>query len=186
MALLRIEPRSSITPPLCSPCRIASRLLWRPHHRYRTQSRTRLTRKLQRFKLHTSQAPLFGFFEDTIRRRGKTEVFFIWPTTSSPGKRKWKPICSLVWKSDESDKFCPLYDDALYVEQSNRAGYLLLGWIFDTLASIWVRRPIHRHPRDLYPRSLMAIAGWRGLFSNTIGTLMPFRNMSALANQAGY
>jgi len=28
------------------------------------------------------QAPLFGFFEDTIRRRGKRK-FFIWQQTSS-------------------------------------------------------------------------------------------------------
>jgi LmbE family N-acetylglucosaminyl deacetylase len=33
--------------------------------------------KIAAFKLHTSQAPLFGFFEETIRRRGKTEVFHL-------------------------------------------------------------------------------------------------------------
>src|SRR5947209_8209168 len=33
--------------------------------------------KIAAFKLHTSQAPLFGFFEETIRKRGKTEVFHL-------------------------------------------------------------------------------------------------------------
>jgi len=33
--------------------------------------------KVAAFKLHTSQAPLFGFFEETIRKRGKTEVFHL-------------------------------------------------------------------------------------------------------------
>ena len=33
--------------------------------------------KIAAFKLHTSQAPLFGFFEDTMRKRGKTEVFHL-------------------------------------------------------------------------------------------------------------
>ena len=33
--------------------------------------------KIAAFKLHTSQAPLFGFFEETMRRRGKTEVFHL-------------------------------------------------------------------------------------------------------------
>ena len=27
--------------------------------------------------MHTSQAPLFGFFEETIRKRGKMEVFHL-------------------------------------------------------------------------------------------------------------
>ena len=31
--------------------------------------------KIAAFKAHTSQAPLFGFFEETIRKRGKKEVF---------------------------------------------------------------------------------------------------------------
>ncbi len=31
--------------------------------------------KIGAFKAHTSQAPLFGFFEETIRKRGKKEVF---------------------------------------------------------------------------------------------------------------
>ncbi|HEY2496747.1 MAG TPA: PIG-L family deacetylase [Candidatus Angelobacter sp.] len=33
--------------------------------------------KIAAFKLHTSQQPLFGFFEETIRKRGKTEVFHL-------------------------------------------------------------------------------------------------------------
>jgi len=33
--------------------------------------------KIAAFKLHTSQAPLFGFFEETIRKRGKMEVFHL-------------------------------------------------------------------------------------------------------------
>jgi LmbE family N-acetylglucosaminyl deacetylase len=33
--------------------------------------------KIAAFKLHTSQAPLFGFFEDTIRKRSKLEVFHL-------------------------------------------------------------------------------------------------------------
>ncbi len=33
--------------------------------------------KIAAFKLHTSQAPLFGFFEATIRKRGKLEVFHL-------------------------------------------------------------------------------------------------------------
>jgi LmbE family N-acetylglucosaminyl deacetylase len=33
--------------------------------------------KIAAFKQHTSQAPLFGFFEETIRRRGKGEVFHL-------------------------------------------------------------------------------------------------------------
>ena len=31
--------------------------------------------KIAAFKCHTSQAPLFGFFEDTVRRRGRLELF---------------------------------------------------------------------------------------------------------------
>src|SRR5206468_9112414 len=33
--------------------------------------------KIAAFKLHTSQAPLFGFFEETMRKRGRTEVFHL-------------------------------------------------------------------------------------------------------------
>jgi len=33
--------------------------------------------KIAAFKCHTTQAPLFGFFEDTIRRRGNLEVFHL-------------------------------------------------------------------------------------------------------------
>jgi LmbE family N-acetylglucosaminyl deacetylase len=33
--------------------------------------------KVAAFKCHTSQAPLFPFFEETIRRRGKTEQFHL-------------------------------------------------------------------------------------------------------------
>lgn len=33
--------------------------------------------KIAAFKLHTSQAPLFGFFEETIRKRGKIEAFHL-------------------------------------------------------------------------------------------------------------
>lgn len=39
--------------------------------------------KIAAFKAHTSQAPLFGFFEATMRRRGKTEVFCL--------ANSWKP-----------------------------------------------------------------------------------------------
>ena len=33
--------------------------------------------KIAAFKLHISQAPLFGFFEETMRKHGKTEVFHL-------------------------------------------------------------------------------------------------------------
>jgi LmbE family N-acetylglucosaminyl deacetylase len=33
--------------------------------------------KVAAFKSHTSQAPLFGFFEETIRKRGRKEVFHL-------------------------------------------------------------------------------------------------------------
>ena len=33
--------------------------------------------KIAAFKCHTSQAPLFSFFEETIRRRGRKEVFHL-------------------------------------------------------------------------------------------------------------
>jgi hypothetical protein len=33
--------------------------------------------KIAAFKVHTSQSPLFGFFEETIRKRGKLEVFHL-------------------------------------------------------------------------------------------------------------
>jgi LmbE family N-acetylglucosaminyl deacetylase len=33
--------------------------------------------KIAAFKLHTSQQPLFGYFEDTIRKRGKIEAFHL-------------------------------------------------------------------------------------------------------------
>jgi LmbE family N-acetylglucosaminyl deacetylase len=33
--------------------------------------------KIAAFKCHTSQAPLFGFFEETVRKRGKKEVFHL-------------------------------------------------------------------------------------------------------------
>ncbi|MGZ4854630.1 MAG: hypothetical protein ACXVJL_16690, partial [Candidatus Angelobacter sp.] len=33
--------------------------------------------KVAAFKLHTSQSPLFGFFEETIRKRGRMEVFHL-------------------------------------------------------------------------------------------------------------
>jgi len=33
--------------------------------------------KIAAFKLHASQAPLFGFFEETMRKRGKMEVFHL-------------------------------------------------------------------------------------------------------------
>jgi LmbE family N-acetylglucosaminyl deacetylase len=33
--------------------------------------------KIAAFKLHTSQAPLFSFFEETMRKRSKTEVFHL-------------------------------------------------------------------------------------------------------------
>ena len=40
-------------------------------------SQREIEAKIAAFKLHTSQAPLFGFFEETMRRRGKTEVFHL-------------------------------------------------------------------------------------------------------------
>ena len=33
--------------------------------------------KIAAFKLHTSQAPLFNFFESTMHKRGKMEVFHL-------------------------------------------------------------------------------------------------------------
>ena len=36
-----------------------------------------LEAKIAAFKKHTSQAPLFGFFEDTVRRRGRLELFHL-------------------------------------------------------------------------------------------------------------
>jgi LmbE family N-acetylglucosaminyl deacetylase len=33
--------------------------------------------KIAAFKCHTSQAPLFGFFEETVRRRGRLELFHL-------------------------------------------------------------------------------------------------------------
>jgi hypothetical protein len=33
--------------------------------------------KIEAFKLHTSQAPLFGFFEATMHKRGQMEVFHL-------------------------------------------------------------------------------------------------------------
>jgi LmbE family N-acetylglucosaminyl deacetylase len=41
--------------------------------------------KIAAFKAHTSQAPLFGFFEETIRKRGKMEVFCL-ANSSRPRK----------------------------------------------------------------------------------------------------
>ncbi len=36
-----------------------------------------LDTKINAFKCHTSQAPLFSFFEETVRRRGRLEVFHL-------------------------------------------------------------------------------------------------------------
>jgi LmbE family N-acetylglucosaminyl deacetylase len=33
--------------------------------------------KIAAFKCHTTQAPLFGFFEETVRKRGNMEVFHL-------------------------------------------------------------------------------------------------------------
>jgi LmbE family N-acetylglucosaminyl deacetylase len=41
--------------------------------------------KIAAFKCHTSQAPLFGFFEETIRRRAHKEVFHL-ANSSKPRK----------------------------------------------------------------------------------------------------
>jgi len=41
--------------------------------------------KIAAFKAHTSQAPLFGFFEETVRRRGKMELFHL-AATAKPTK----------------------------------------------------------------------------------------------------
>jgi LmbE family N-acetylglucosaminyl deacetylase len=36
-----------------------------------------LEAKIAAFKCHTSQAPLFGFFEETVRKRGRLELFHL-------------------------------------------------------------------------------------------------------------
>lgn len=36
-----------------------------------------LEAKIAAFKCHTTQAPLFGFFEETVRRRGRLELFHL-------------------------------------------------------------------------------------------------------------
>lgn len=36
-----------------------------------------LEAKIAAFKCHTSQSPLFGFFEETVRRRGRLELFHL-------------------------------------------------------------------------------------------------------------
>jgi LmbE family N-acetylglucosaminyl deacetylase len=36
-----------------------------------------LETKIAAFKCHTTQAPLFGFFEETVRRRGRLELFHL-------------------------------------------------------------------------------------------------------------
>lgn len=41
--------------------------------------------KIAAFKAHTSQTPLFGFFEETIRKRGRKEVFCL-ANSSQPRK----------------------------------------------------------------------------------------------------
>jgi LmbE family N-acetylglucosaminyl deacetylase len=41
--------------------------------------------KIAAFKCHTSQAPLFPFFEETVRRRGKSEQFHL-AATATPSK----------------------------------------------------------------------------------------------------
>ncbi len=43
--------------------------------------------KVAAFECHKSQAPLFPFFEETIRRRGKTEQFQL-AATAMPRKMK--------------------------------------------------------------------------------------------------
>ena len=42
-----------------------------------------IDQKIAAFKAHTSQAPLFAFFEETVRKRGKMEVFHL--------ANSWKP-----------------------------------------------------------------------------------------------
>ncbi len=59
--------------------------------------------KIAAFKLHTSQAPLFGFFEETIRKRSKMEVFHLAKLREAKqdgdgdgficGNRRMKEIC---------------------------------------------------------------------------------------------
>jgi len=44
-----------------------------------------LEAKIAAFKAHSSQAPLFGFFEETVRRRGKLELFHL-AATAKPMK----------------------------------------------------------------------------------------------------
>ena len=44
-----------------------------------------LDAKIAAFKAHASQAPLFGFFEETVRRRGKMELFHL-AATAKPIK----------------------------------------------------------------------------------------------------
>jgi hypothetical protein len=44
-----------------------------------------LDTKIAAFKSHTSQAPLFGFFEATVRKRGRLELFHL-AAASTPRK----------------------------------------------------------------------------------------------------
>ncbi len=48
-------------------------------------SAAELDTKIAAFKSHTSQAPLFPFFEATVRKRGRKELFHL-AATSTPGK----------------------------------------------------------------------------------------------------
>jgi len=41
--------------------------------------------KVSAFKCHTTQSPLFGFFEETVRRRGQQELFHL-AANSTPMK----------------------------------------------------------------------------------------------------
>ena len=62
-ALFTIPDRQPISPPPASAVLELS-----PHE---------LDTKINAFKCHTSQAPLFPFFEETMRRRGHVEVFHL-------------------------------------------------------------------------------------------------------------
>jgi LmbE family N-acetylglucosaminyl deacetylase len=46
--------------------------------------------KIAAFQCHTSQAPLFPFFEQTVYKRGTQEVFHL-AATANPQKEEWEP-----------------------------------------------------------------------------------------------
>ena len=52
-------------------------------------SQEELDAKIAAFKCHTSQGPLFNFFEDTVRKRGNQELFHL-AGASTPRKVEWE------------------------------------------------------------------------------------------------